>query len=659
MSDLLRIGESGVLAHNTLLGTTSNNISNVSTKGYTRQVTNIYTNVVNQGCGRAETTRVIDTYSQKELLRDNAQVGYYSTYNSSLSTVDKLLSDNSTGLSPTITSLFSSIQSANTNPTSIANRNELMGSVETYVKKVNTLSQNIQTEYLNTNKKIEETVEKVNQLLDGIYTMNNKIIRANSSSSDNSSYLQMMDDRDRLITELSEYMDIKTVKQDNGSVLVNMSSGQTLVLGDGCATLAVSVSNLDDTEYGLKFTYGGEYTTLRTDVGGQLQGLFDSCSQLKDTQRDLGKVAVCLADSLNQQNSSGLTLENKIGGDIFKLPRINVSSTSTTASMTMDFVPGKTSNLTGNDYLLTFKDGNYSLYEKVDGEYVKKDDATFKVDGNKINCENYGFSLNINGTVSNGDSFLVQPTMDAGFDMEVAITHPEDFAFASAIRGSQDSQNVGNAKISINGVTNTSAGSAFTKNADETLTLNDNAPSKIIIDKDGNYKVYDSKNNLLGTASNDTNGRNILANLKKDDGSLVFPNYETTPGYDFSITGTVKGGDTFTLSINNDGFADNSNGILMQDIEQKKIVNDVTSRTATESYSALVSKVGTEIKVGTINYDAAVAKQEQTKSLTESASGVDLNEEAANLVRYQQCYAASAKIISAAQTIFDALLSAA
>ncbi len=97
----------------------------------------------------------------------------------------------------------------------------------------------------------------------------------------------------------------------------------------------------------------------------------------------------------------------------------------------------------------------------------------------------------------------------------------------------------------------------------------------------------------------------------------------------------------------------------MQDIEQKKIVNDVTSRTATESYSALVSKVGTEIKVGTINYNAAVAKQEQTKSLTESASGVDLNEEAANLVRYQQCYAASAKIISAAQTIFDALLSAA
>ena len=120
----------------------------------------------------------------------------------------------------------------------------------------------------------------------------------------------------------------------------------------------------------------------------------------------------------------------------------------------------------------------------------------------------------------------------------------------------------------------------------------------------------------------------------------------------------IKSGDNFSIEINLNGFADNSNGILMQDIEQAKIVNGTVNKTAAESYSSLVSTVGTNVKIANINLEAATAKQEQSKTLTESAKGVNLDEEAANLVRFQQSYAASAKIISAAQTIFDSLMGA-
>jgi flagellar hook-associated protein 1 len=657
MADLLTIGTSGVLAQQTLLQTSSNNISNVNTEGYTRQSTQIYTNIVNQGCGLTTTTRVLDNYAEKELLRDNASVGYYSSVSSGMSTVDSLLTNSSTGLSSTLTDLFSTIQSANTNPTSTANRNELLGTVQTFADRVNTLSSNIQTEYLNTNKQIEETVQTVNQLLDGIYKMNNEIVKGSSSSSDSSAYLQMMDERDRLITELSSYMDVKTVSQDNGSVLVNMSSGQTLVLGDGCAKLAVSASSLDDTEYELKFTYGGAYTSLKSDVGGKLGGYFDSCTNLKNTQRELGTMVVALADALNKQNSSGLTLTNNVGTNIFSLPTQSVSSSSTTASMTMNYVPGECSNITGNDYLVTIGDSSsYTIFEKVDGEYVERSSGT--ITGDTLSLPDYGFELSINGNVSKGDKFLVQPTLDIGFSFGVEISKPEDFGFASVVRANQNSQNQGNATIAITGVTNTSNSSAFNIDANKNITLNADAPANIVIDADGNFQVYDSNKNLIGTADASTNGQNILANLHNATGDKIYDDFATNPGYDFSISGTVKSGDNFSIEINLNGFADNSNGILMQDIEQAKIVNGTVNKTAAESYSSLVSTVGTNVKIANINLEAATAKQEQSKTLTESAKGVNLDEEAANLVRFQQSYAASAKIISAAQTIFDSLMGA-
>ena len=268
MADLLKIGTSGVLAQQQLLQTTSNNISNVNTAGYSRQENIIYTNVINQGCGYVQTRRVLDNYAERELLRDNASVSYYSALTEGLSNVDKILSDSSTGLSPVVTELFGNIQSANNNPTSVANRNELQSSVELTVQRINTISSNIQTEYRTANNKIVEAVDKVNQLLDGIYKMNGQLISSASRGADSSSYLQMQDERDRMITELSTYLDIKTVAQPNGSLYVNMASGQTLVLGDGCAKLFAEPSQLDESSYELKFTYGNSKTTLKQDVGG-------------------------------------------------------------------------------------------------------------------------------------------------------------------------------------------------------------------------------------------------------------------------------------------------------------------------------------------------------------------------------------------------------
>ncbi|WP_406038717.1 flagellar hook-associated protein FlgK [Succinimonas sp.] len=666
MSDMLKIGTSGVLAQRAMLQTTSNNISNVNTEGYSRQRTIIRTNVLDQGAGFNTTSRILNTYAERELLRDNARVGYYTAKTEAITTIDSMLSSDATGLNPVISDLFASIQGANSAPTELSSRNSLMGNLEVFTNRVNSIGNNIQEQYLTNNRKIEESVTRVNDLLQSIYKFNSQIVEASTDTS-SAAYLQMQDQRDHLITELSEIIDIKTVEQPNGSCYVNMASGSTLVLGDGCATLMVEPSSLDETEYHLGLTYNADngYTLLSDDVGGKLGGYFDAGDELRETQRNLGKVAVALADSLNKQNKSGITLENKAGDALFNLPETRVFTRSATCGMTMSFMEGYASNVTGKDYLIKINnDGTYTLNEKNGSELTEIFQGNVDDLNGTITIPDLGFQVEVSGVPAAGDEFLIQPTANVSYNLSLKINRPEDFALASVIRGSEDSQNLGNATISIDGVTNTDALSAFSMTPSDSINgavFATGAPVRVVINAAGNYEVYDASDNIIGTTLASTKGGNILANMLSDvndPDSLVFGDAGTYPGFDFSITGTVRNGDSFVIELNTNGFADNSNGILMQNLEQAQLVQGRINQTVSAAYSDMVSDLGSTISVSNVNLEAATAKRDQTLTITEESSGVDLNEEASNLVRYQQCYQACARIISVSQTVFDSLLSA-
>ncbi|MEE3421957.1 MAG: flagellar hook-associated protein FlgK [Succinimonas sp.] len=666
MSDMLKIGTSGVLAQRAMLQTTSNNISNVNTEGYSRQRTIIRTNILDQGAGFNTTSRILNTYAERELLRDNARVGYYTAKTEAITTIDSMLSSDATGLNPVISDLFASIQGANSAPTELSSRNSLMGNLEVFTNRVNSIGNNIQEQYLTNNRKIEESVTRVNDLLQSIYKFNSQIVEASTDTS-SAAYLQMQDQRDHLITELSEIIDIKTVEQPNGSCYVNMASGSTLVLGDGCATLMVEPSSLDETEYHLGLTYNADngYTLLSDDVGGKLGGYFDAGDELRETQRNLGKVAVALADSLNKQNKSGITLENKAGDALFNLPETRVFTRSATCGMTMSFMEGYASNVTGKDYLIKINnDGTYTLNEKNGSELTEIFQGNVDDLNGTITIPDLGFQVEVSGVPAAGDEFLIQPTANVSYNLSLKINRPEDFALASVIRGSEDSQNLGNATISIDGVTNTDALSAFSMTPSDSINgavFATGAPVRVVINAAGNYEVYDASDNIIGTTLASTKGGNILANMLSDvndPDSLVFGDAGTYPGFDFSITGTVRNGDSFVIELNTNGFADNSNGILMQNLEQAQLVQGRINQTVSAAYSDMVSDLGSTISVSNVNLEAATAKRDQTLTITEESSGVDLNEEASNLVRYQQCYQACARIISVSQTVFDSLLSA-
>ena len=186
------------------------------------------------------------------------------------------------------------------------------------------------------------------------------------------------------------------------------------------------------------------------------------------------------------------------------------------------------------------------------------------------------------------------------------------------------------------------------------------------IDGSGNYEVYAADGTtLIGVAPASSKGQDLMAAIENPlPGPKVYADPTQTPGYEFSITGTVRASDSFTLSYNKDGFADNANGLALAELQNKDLVRKSTNAgtsndkmTFNEAYSGLVTGIGNQTNQAKTLLKANETKLNQSTSIFESVSGVSLEEEAANLIRYQQSYAASAQVVSTAKTIFDTLLS--
>ncbi|MGL5994789.1 MAG: flagellar basal body rod C-terminal domain-containing protein, partial [Aeromonas sobria] len=238
----------------------------------------------------------------------------------------------------------------------------------------------------------------------------------------------------------------------------------------------------------------------------------------------------------------------------------------------------------------------------------------------------------------------------------------EDLALASPLKAQKATNNVGSADIKLGGVFNTGAGSGFGANA-----LSPTAPQVVKIDASGNYQVFQANGTtLIGTAPASSKGQNLMSTIVNPfpAGTAVYANPTQTPGYEFSITGTAKANDSFTLSYNTNGFADNSNGLALAELQNKDLVRKSTNggttndkMTFNEAYSGLVMAVGNNTSQAKTLLKANESKLIQSTGIYESVSGVNLEEEAANLIRFQQSYAASAQVVSTAKTIFDTLLS--
>ncbi|MCV2885479.1 flagellar hook-associated protein FlgK [Aestuariibacter sp. AA17] len=704
-TDLYTIAQSGLRASNTLLDTTGHNIANVNTEGYVRERTTFVTQLYG-GVGRGTTERVINTFAQNQLRRDITEVGEHEIYSQRTSTVDNLFASEANSISKALSRFYASIQTATDEPTNMAARQLVLGEANSLVGQVGTMSEFLKTKEEELNLELESTINRANSLIESIAKLNDKIrvLEANNSYEEPGA---LKNERDKAIRDLAEIMSIETRQSgnDDGITMVNLTSGESLVLEDGTFNLFGLNGNPDIQYKNLELRSTGKPTSLRlaeVDVGGKMGGLFRYRSEVLDpARRELGQIALSMAAAMNEQNRLGMDYDQQLGSNIFQLPTVSGLNYAANSSLALTanarVSEDGARDLTSADYQVTIDAVTPGAPPTLDVTV-----ALLNPDGSPVTdtagtpiTQTYTGLTAQAGTFEKvlggieiefpdgagyavGDQFLFQPTKDAAADLEVQMTRPEDIALASPFRVDASINNFGDAELVSTTVTNTVVDNTAPFDPDTSAFDGAGgiqgpgvapgglvgAPASVVFTSATSYEVRDSANNVIVTVAGATDLNNLLQQAKGAPGyPAAWTALNDYPGYDFSLQGVPKAGDTFNISYNTDGLNDNRNGLELANLQNKDVVlssnNGTTSRFSfQEKYANIVSDIGEKAAVADISLKAAEAMKDQSKNWFESVSGVSLDEEAANLVRYQQTYAASARVLTTAQTLFDTILGA-
>ncbi len=721
MADILGIGSSGLTAAQRALTTTGHNISNVNTDGYSRQSVDLSarppqvygTNYLGSGVNVADIKRIYDQFLVNQVNVNTSSFNNIDTFHQLASTVDNLLGDASTGLSSGIERYFNAVHEVSTNPSSQAARQSLLGQTSALVNNFHLINDNLNQQYSQVNSAIKNSVAEINSLAANIASINAKIVTA-ASAANGGAPNDLLDQRDVTLTRLAKIVSVNTVEQDNGSLNVFIGNGQSLVVGSLVQPLTTLQNKFDSTrlEIGYPSGGGGNVEVTGQLSGGSLGGLLNFRNQLLDPAKNaLGRVAIGMSSAINTQHRLGMDLNGALGGDMFTVASpLVTANVSNTGAGSVSGTLINANDLSTSDYKLLFNGGNsYTLTRLSDGQNYAIDTGgsspytTTEIDG---------ISLTITAGAVAGDSFLVQPTRRGADDLSQLITDPTKVAAAVPVAVTTPLSNIGSATAGAVGVNHPNdrvvfqfTGAATFDVLDETTgatlaqgvsytsgsNISFNGWTVQISDSTGTPlagdKFYVDQAVTSADAVN-TGGADIgQAVLNPPDPNLTDPvtitftsptTFNVTGsttgsptvgvsytsggvisynGWNFSIAGTPATGDSFTIGPNTSGVGDNGN---MQQIAALQTQMTLAGGTATfqDAYGQIVADVGGKTQAASVNRDALNALLQQATEARDAVSGVNLDEEAANMLKFQQAYQAAAKVIAVSDILFQSILSA-
>lgn len=645
---LLGIGTSALLTNQRALDTVSHNIANVNTDGYSRQRVELSTRqpqpagsgFIGTGVEADSVRRMYDQFLTGELQANTASYREQEVLHMFSSGLDNLLADDNAGLSPAISSFFNAIQDAADDPTSIPARQVMLSSADTLAARFHDLSGWMQTSRDGINDRLGAAAQQINQLTAAIADMNTQIISARASAGGQPPN-DLLDQRDQLILQLSENVSISTVTQDDGSINVFMGSGQVLVLGAESSDLLVQPQADDPANVEIAINAGGGTSIPLTGVigGGEFGALLKYRDQvLGPAENVLGRLAIELGSFMNDQHRMGISLAGMQGQGLFDIPAPQVLAdpgNSGSVSVAFDDV----AQLTVHDYKLRFEGGNWSLQQLPTGQPVPLSGSG--TPGDPFTAE--GLSIVVAGGAAPGDNYLIQPTRSAASTISVALADPRDLALAAAVTTRAASGNSGTGTVSAGAVTDIDnpAFQAVPGQLSPEVLIRFTAP--------GSYEVLDQSTlGVIDTGSYDP-----------ASGKDIFPtdNLGIDYGYQLRVTGNPAAGDEFAVDYNSSGTGDNRNALLLAGLQVAQLMDNGTA-SFNDSYGRLVADVGTRTQQAQVNSEARLRLLQQNEAARASVSGVNLDEEAADMIRFQQAYQAAAQVISVADRMFETLINA-
>ena len=629
MADIMSTGLSGLMAFRRALDTTAHNIANANTEGYVRQRIDLaarpaepYGNGwIGNGVDVQGVRRTYDEFLVTAARTSSSSFERLDVMAGQAARVDNLFADTSTGLSATLQKFRNALQGVASQPTSIAARQELVGQAQATIDQLQYIDSRLRDFESEASSRVTSAVTEINSLAQGIARLNKDIASGYASTGQPPN--DLLDERDALLDKLAQHVNISVVPQDRGIVNVFVGKGQALVLNQTPGTLSTQADLFDPTRPRIMLQGAQGQSDITSSIaGGSLGGALDFRSEVLDPARNaLGKIAAGLTDAVNAQHRMGMDLNGALGGDLLAVggPAV-LASSANNGNAGVTVTRNNVAAVTAADYQLSYDGSNWSLRRLDTG-------ATVSMSGAGTAASPFvadGLSIVVGGppaAPAAGDRYLIRPTREAVVGLDLLVTDPSRIAAAAPIQASAVGTNTGTGTVTTGTVLDPTNASLRS-----TTTIQFLSPTTYSVNGSGTF--------------NYTAGQDIDLN-----------------GWRIAISGAPATGDRFVVADNSSGIGDNRNALALSDsLATPRLDLGTTSLNA--AAARLAGDVGLATQQAQVNRDAQKVMQDDAVAQRQNAMGVNLDEEAANMLRYQQAYQAAAQLIKIANEMFDAIISA-
>ena len=623
MSDIYGISVSALQAFQQAINVTSNNIANASTPGYDAESI-ILTEAIPQANGSATigsgvavsgVTRAFSQAATNQLNTSQSSLGQLNSLQTYTSQIDNLIGTTGGGLSTALTGFYSAWSGVANDPTSTASRQALVSAAQGVSTSLQSTTSQLNSLNTDVNTRITADVTQINSVASTISALNQQIVLTQGQSGGQAPN-ELLNQRDQAVSTLSGLVGVTTTTSSDGALNVFVGNGQPLVLDGQVNKLTTVADQYNASRLDVSSTAAKGAVLNGVLTSGDLGGLFAARTQAIDPAlNQLGQIATALSTSVNTQQSAGVDLNGAIGTPIFSAPTPTATpSAKNTGTAGATVAISDVGALKANDYVLSYKGGAYSL-ATTDGTNVPL--TGNGTAANPLTAD--GISITLTGTPAANDTFLIQPTASTAANLSVVLTNPSKIAAASAITASAATANSGGATIDTGTVVDPT---------DAALTT----PASIVFATPTTYSVNGgAAQTLAATGKIDANG------------------------WEVQISGTPAAGDTFNVGLNARATGDNRNALIFAAQQSTGVLNAGTTST-TGAISALITGIGSQAAQINTAQTAQTAVNTSATNNVASVSGVNLDEEGANLLKWQNAYQAAAHALAIGNSLFTTLI---
>jgi flagellar hook-associated protein 1 FlgK len=654
-SALMALGMRAMAANYAALQATGNNIANVNTVGYSRQSAEFETaggqfsgaGFFGKGVNVSTIARAHSDFLTREAATTRALSAADQARSAQLQQLEKVFGLGEAGLGSAASELFNAFVDVASLPRDASARQVVLANAGELAARFRSAAGQIDSIQAGVTQDLRTGIASVNALSTRIAALNDQIAKAKGAGHAPN---DLLDQREQAINDLSQYLQVTTIGADDGSTSVFIGGGQRLVLGTQVTRLTAVADVFDSSKVQLGIDDSGTAREIPQDLvtGGSIAGLLRfQNDDLVDARNQLGQLASAISGSVNVQQALGLDLGNPpaAGAPLFSVGSLLVQGASTNtggSSVSLALVDSR--ELQASDYELyadpALPAGDYRLTRRSDGVQTTVSDGDV-VDGFRI-------SIGSAPAPAARDRFLLQPVGAAARNTVRVLDNPNGLAAASPVMATLAAANTGTASVASLAAT---AANLAAAPLTATLGFTDNSGAYT-------WQLRDSSNAVVRSGTGSWRAGQAI---RSDTWTPATP--AQRHDWQMLLNGVPRSGDVITVGATAFPAADNGNAQALLALRDAGIVGQRTvsgvlqpGQTVTDAYANTLADMGVRVQGAKFAAEQSESIAADAKTAKASQSGVNLDEEAARLIQFQQSYQAAAKMLQVAQSVFDTLL---